>query len=295
MSKYKFIFILLMSSAGLTNLRADGFATLSMGSDARTTGMGLTASALAEGGAAAFWNPAAAGFIKGRNLELSLHRWMNDIQSEFAGLVCGNGRRGFAGYLLFTDMGQLEYRRVPSEQPLGVFSAYEMGIGLGYGQQITGNLYAGFTVKAYYEKIYFYETRGLGADLGLLVLVPYRHIRIAGVLQNIGKTGHFGDESIPLPLTGKLGLLIPIQLWEGQWILTGDFIKEEGFSPAMHLGTEYSWKSIVSVRTGFITGNESIDMAYGFGIIRNRIRLDYSYMPISALGNSHRFSFGYSW
>jgi hypothetical protein len=295
MRRYQCVFILFILSACLAGLRADGFATLSLGSDARTTGMGLTASALAEGGAVAFWNPAAVGFIDGRHLELSLHRWMNDIQSEFVGLAYGNSRRGFAGYLLFTDIGQLEHRRVPSEQPIGLFGAYEMSFGLSYGRQIISNLYAGISVKAFYEKIYFYETRGLGADIGVLYLVPYYHVRVAGVLQNIGKTGHFSGESIPLPLTGKLGLLIPIHVWEGQWILTGDWIKERAFSHSLHLGTEYCWRSLISIRSGIMTGNESIDMTYGFGIIRNRIRLDYSYMPIPALGNSHRLSFGYSW
>jgi hypothetical protein len=295
MGKVRTVFILFILSALLAGLRADGFATLSLGSDARTTGMGLTASALAEGGSVAFWNPAAVGFIDGSHLELSLHRWMNDIQSEFVGLADGNSRRGFAGYLLFTGMGQLEYRRVPSEQPIGLFSAYEMSLALSYGRQIIANLYAGLSVKAYYEKIYFYETRGLGTDVGVLYLAPFHHIRVAGVLQNLGKTGHFAEESIPLPLTGKLGLLIPIHLWQGEWILTGDWIKERGFSPSLHLGTEYCWRSLVSIRSGIMTGNESIDMTYGFGIIRNRVRLDYSYMPIAALGNSHRFSFGYSW
>ncbi|MBN2105065.1 hypothetical protein JW835_13570 [bacterium] len=287
------IFIALLFT--VAQLSASGFATLKMGSDAKTGGMGMAATALAGDGSATFYNPASAGMVRGHDLVLSLHQWMDDLQSEFAGLVIGSGNQGVGLYVLFTEIGQLEHRLVPSETPLGTFSAHEMCIALSYGRRIASNLRIGLSFKGYYEKIFIDDTWGLGGDIGILYDIPFYSLRIGGVLQNMGDTGRFNHQSIPLPLTGRLGFFLPVSLYGGSWIITLDGVKEEGFPVHVHTGTEYCWRKTIALRLGMQTGYETRSISGGFGIIYHRFRLDYSLMPLSMLGDSHRLSLGISW
>ncbi|MFC1569580.1 hypothetical protein ACFL4L_05050, partial [bacterium] len=239
--------------------------------------------------------PASAGVIQQRAFVLSLHRWMDDIQSEFLGFASGNGKQGVGFFILFTEIGKLEHRTIPSEAPLGLFSAHEMSLGFTYARLIAPDLYLGLAVKGYYEKIFVEDTWGLGGDLGILYDTHFYGVRIGGVLQNMGKTGRLQDESIPLPLTGKLGLLKSFNLYGGDWLVTMDCVKEEGFPLHYHAGAEYCWHSAIALRLGLQTGYETRDITGGIGIIRNQLRFDYSYMPMSVMGDSHRLSFGVSW
>jgi hypothetical protein len=286
------LFILICTAASLF---ADGFSSLKMGSDARTTALGLAGTALAEGAAAPFWNPASAALTGRRNVNFSLHRWLDDVQSEFAGISAGNGNQGIGFHLLFTEIGSIEYRRQPSDTPYGTFSAHELKLGLAYARRIMPRLYAGLSVNGYYEKLFSEDAWGLGGDFGLLYRTPWRDLKLAAVIQNMGKTGRFRDESIPLPLTGRAGLLLPFTLLEGEWNAVCDAVKEEGFPVHLHSGIEYGWHSLVAFRIGIMTGYESRDVTCGLGFTRGSTRLDYSYMPMPSLGNSHRFSFGFTW
>jgi len=288
--------VILLLLFGIDCLTAGGFATLKMGGDARSAGMGMAATAVAEHGSAPFYNPASTSMVHGRDLVLSLHHWMDDIQSEFVGLVSGDGKAGVGLYALFTEIGQLEHRlSYPSEKPLGTFSFHEMCLAFSYGRQITMNLRMGLSIKSYYEKIYIDDTWGMGGDLGVLYTTPFYHIQIGGALQNIGKTGRLHNESIPLPLTGRVGILLPVSIYDGNWIITTDGVKEEGFPFHIHTGTEYSWRGVIALRLGFQSGYDTRHMTGGLGVMHRRLRLDYSLMPLSSLGDSHRFSLGISW
>jgi len=276
-------------------LFASGFATLKMGSDARSAGMGMAATAMGAGGAAPFWNPASAGIIQGQDVVLSLHRWMDDIQSEFLGYAAGNGKHGAGLYVLFTEVGNLEYRTVPSNEPLGYFSAHEMVVGATYARKITPNLTLGLAVKGYYEKIFTDDTWGLGGDLGFLYETSIYDIRVGGVVQNIGQTGRLEHDSVPLPLTGKLGVIKPFSMTGGEWLATMDLVREKDFPTHIHAGAEYCWHALIALRAGFQSGYDTRDITGGIGIIHHQFRFDYNYMPMSVLGDSHRLSLGISW
>lgn len=292
MNKHSIQIVLGFCLAG--QLFASGFATLQMGSDARTTGLGLAATALAEGGSAPFWNPASTGMITGKMLELSLHQWMDDLQSEFAGIVFGNGKQGVGFYLLFTEIDQIEHRIIPSESPLGTFSAHELILGLTYGREIMEDLYLGMAIKGYSQKIYLEDASGLGGDIGLLYNTPFYGIRFGAVLQNLGKTGKMKNESIELPLTGKSGVVLPVKMDHQQLLFSCDGVWTE-YAFHLHAGTEYLWHSMMAVQLGVQTAYDNQDITGGIGIYPGKIRLNYSYMPMSVLGKSHRFSFGFSW
>ncbi|MBN1779525.1 hypothetical protein JW948_00175 [bacterium] len=291
----KFKSVSLLFFIGSACLLAGGFSTLKMGSDARTSGMGLSGTALLNGASSSYWNPAMAAGIQGRDVTLSVHKWMDDIQSEFVGVVAGNGIQGAGFYLLFTEIPGLEHRLIASETPLGSFSSYEMCAGLTYARKVVETIRIGFSVKTYYDKIFTDDTWGLGGDLGVFWQMPLWHLQMGGVLQNFGSTGRLNRETVPLPLTGKLGWLLPLESFGGQWLLQADAVKEEGFPFHIHSGAELTWHSVLSIRGGYQTGYDIRDITAGAGLLLGNLRLDYAYMPMTSLGDSHRLSMGLNW
>jgi hypothetical protein len=276
-------------------LHAGGFATLKMGPDARSAAMGLTGVAVVNGSISQFWNPALSSEIQGKDFSFTLHQWMHDVHSEFIGFGAGNGRQGYGVYVLYTEMGDMKHYLVPADQPLGTFSAQELGLGISYGSMITRNFRAGLSIRGYYEKMYFADTWGLGGDIGLIWEIPWYHVKMAGAVQNIGKTGRFQSERIPLPITLRLGLAWTFSAPGGECLMTTEGVREKGFSEHLHSGIEYTWQSRLSLRMGYQTGYETRDISGGMGILWNRVRLDYAYMPMNAIGDSHRLTLSLGW
>ena len=252
--------------------------------------------ALADDASGGFWNPAGLASMSGRDAVLSLHRWIDDVRSEFLAFGWETNHGGYGVHVLYTDMGELEHRLAPSPTPLATFSAHEFIMGISFGRTIHRRLSVGLTAKLLYEKIYIEEACGVAADFGFLWDVFADGLRIAGVVQNIGKTNPLQTEDIRLPFTARLGVAYPLSLLGGRWWLVLDGVKERDFPFHLHGGGEYGWRERLFLRCGYQTGYETRDFTGGLGVTWGRYRLDYSYMPLgSGLGDSHRLTVGIHW
>ena len=273
-----------------------GFPTLKLGAEARSGGMGMAFTALAEDGAAAYWNPAGLTRLDRKDIQLSVHRWVEGVHSEFLSFGWGNGTWGFGMHALFTEVGDIEYRSVPSPTPLTTFSANEFIIGFSLARVIQETISIGFTVKMLYEKIFIDEALGIAADFGVQWELWEEGLRVGGVVQNIGRTGKLVEETIELPMTLKAGLAYPLVF--GQSRITGvvDVVKEKDFPAHVHGGIEAGYKGLLFVRGGYQTGYDIRSFTGGLGFAWKNYRLDYSYMPIDGgFGDSHRLSVGIRW
>jgi len=258
--------------------------------------MGMAFTALADDGSAGFWNPAGLASLQRKDMLLSFHRWIEDVRDEFLAFGWGGPHEGMGIHVLYTDMGEFEQRIVPSPTPMATFSAHELIFGVSYARTVFNRFDVGMTIKLLYEKIYIEEAWGVGVDLGFLWHVWSDGLRIGGVLQNLGKTNALYREDISLPLTVRLGLAYPLNIFGGQWIFVADGIKERGFPYHLHGGVEYGWRGRVFIRCGYQTGYEARDITGGIGVAWDKYRVDYSYMPLgSGLGDSHRFTVGIGW
>jgi hypothetical protein len=270
-----------------------GFSSLKLGVDARSGGLGMAYTALSTDGSAGYWNPAGLAAISGQDLILSHLRWIQDVNSSFVGFGWSKGKSGFGCHILYTEIPGIEQRTVPSPEPLSIFSAYELAAGLSYGRQIRPNMRMGLTLKFLYEKIYIEEAVGFAGDLGLQWDVTDFGLRLGAVIQNIGKSNKLRDESIPLPLLGKIGASIPLSGLGGQWIFATDAVYEKGDIFHLFGGCEYVWRQVFSFRLGYQTGYDSRNITGGIGFVWKKYRLDYHFMPLTGgLGDSHQLSVG---
>ena len=283
-------------SIGITQGFCQGFPTLKLGGGSRAGAMGMAYTALSDDGSAGFWNPAGLSFLRQRDVLLSIHRWIEDVNSEFVCFGWGNQNSGMGIHLLYTEVGGIEHRIVPSPTPLAVFSVHEVIGGISYARKVHERLSIGLTLKMLYEKIFVDEAWGIAGDLGFLWKVWDEGLRIGGVLQNVGRTGRLQEEEISLPVTGRIGMAFPVQILRGRWIFVVDGVKERGSRFHIHGGGEYGWNGVLYFRCGYQAGYEIRGVTGGVGVVWRGYRLDYSYMPLrGGLGDSHRLTVGIGW
>jgi len=290
---FVFLFVLVLS---LSSSWGGSFPTLKLGSTARSEALGMAYVAVADDASGGFWNPAGLASMRGGDAVLSLHRWIQDVRGEFLAFGWETHHGGYGVHVLYTDMGELEHRLTPSPTPLATFSAHEFVMGISFGRTIYNRLSVGLTAKLLYEKVYIEEAWGVAADFGFLWDVFADGLRIAGVVQNIGKTNPLQTEDIRLPFTVRLGVAYPLSLLGGRWWFVLDGVKERDFPFHLHGGVEYGWRERLFLRCGYQTGYETRDFTGGLGVTWGRYRLDYSYMPLGmGLGDSHRLTVGIHW
>jgi len=268
-----------------------GFTTLQIGGNARASALGMAYTALADDGSGAFWNPAGLMFLDKTECLFSLHRWIQGVQSGFLGFGWKGKHAGIGMYLLYTEVGGMEYRLVASPTPISLFSSSEIVGGLSYARTLGRRWSFGLTVKLYYEKIFLDEAVGVGGDIGFLWEMREEGLRIGGVLQNMGGTGRLRNEKIPLPFTGKVGFAFPFCFLGEHWMLAVDGMKEIDLPFHVHGGVEYGWLDRLFLRCGYQTGYATRTLTGGIGLHMGWVRLDYSYMPFrKGLGDAHQLS-----
>jgi hypothetical protein len=278
--------------AAAFQLHGAGFPSLKLGADARYAALGNAGAAWTDDASAGFRNPSLTVCTPVKEMDFSIHRWIQGAKSGFFGFAFKGNRSGGGFHLLYTEVGDIEYRpSSPSPEPVGTFTAYELTAGITGAHALTSNLSVGVNLKIYYEKIFIDEAAGMGGDVGVSLRLFHDGLRIGAVVQNIGKTGRLAAESIELPLTGRIGIAVPVRLPVGKWLILADGVKEKDTPFHLQGGVEYAWKNALFLRTGYQTGYETQDWSGGIGFALSKYRLDYSYMPLrKGLGESHRFS-----
>jgi len=273
---------------------ANGFPFLQLGVGARPGGMGLAYTAMSGDALAGYWNPAGLVMIKQNDITLSIHKWIQDVDSYSFSYGWGNNRHGLGMHILYTEIAGIEQRTGPSPEPLSVFSAHDLIFGISYGKRFNKNLSWGITLKCLYKKIWIDDASGFAADFG--VQYNIQKIRLGGVVQNIGKTNKLRNESLSLPTTVKVGAAVPVKLLKSNWIVVIDGVHEIGEEFYCHSGVEWAMKDQLALRGGLQVGYEDIRFTGGIGILWKIYRINYSIMPsVNGLGHSYRFSIGINW
>jgi hypothetical protein len=166
-------FLLILSFEGTAQVKnkvgTSGFQFLKMGVGARETALGESATALAEGPAAIYWN--VAGLTNSKKVSaLFFHNpWIATIQHSYIAIsvpVSENNAVGVALTLL--SMDDMEETTIENPQGTGRrFGAGDIAISLSYAQKISDRLGAGISVKYINEYIWDLVTDGWALDIGL--------------------------------------------------------------------------------------------------------------------------------
>jgi len=266
---------------------SQGFLSLTLGADSRTAALGMAGTVLNEYGSTGYWNPAGLSFINGRYLQFTHHSWIQGVRSNFLGFDQGGGKNSFGFHVLFTEVGGIEQRSVPSPEPEALFSLYELVFGASYSRKVKNNVSLGITVKGLAEKIHIEQVFGVALDLGLQYECIKDKLRLGTVVKNIGRTGKLEKERIELPACLQLGVCYTDMFMGVRYRLLLDGIIEKK-DIHIHSGGEIVLHDIFYIRAGYQEGYEVKGITAGIGIVWNSIGIDYGYMPVKqGLGDSH--------
>jgi hypothetical protein len=289
------LLVLFSVNQSLSQGGGTGLAFLKVGVGGRAGGLGGAYTAVADEASATFWNPAGLSLVNRSQLSFSHTEWIQDISSEFLAFAfpAFKGAIGLSFYS--NNVGGIQRREIPSEEPLGTVEAHDIAFGVSYGHNFSSRLKGGITVKYLYEKIFIESASGFAVDLGLNFQPFDNRFRLAFVAQNFGSMGTLMDESIKLPKTIRIGVAYPIAVESlgGVILLAADAVKVFETDFRANFGTEILVKQKIAVRFGYQTGFDNKGLGGGFGLNFNRYHLDYGFIPFdSNLGDTHRISFG---
>jgi hypothetical protein len=218
------------------------------------------------------------------------------------------GERGTLGFgLTALTMDEMELYEGPGD-PVGHFSAFDMAFHLAWGGSfgfLPEGLHLGMGTKWIYSRLHEDSARGLLFDAGALLETKIPGLTFAGVLQHFGQAMKYREETFSAPLTMKAGLAWrPPMILDGSALLAydlllvgdGDISSDDAIGEAKamntrhHLGFEFDYQQIASLRVGYKYGYESQGLTAGGTIHWGRYYLDYAFMNLlNDLGNSHHF------
>jgi hypothetical protein len=265
-------------------LWAAGFTSLQTGPDARGAAMGFTGVSSSRGATALYWNPALLTGSHSPEAALSINRWIQGVQTGAFGFA----RSGFGLSLHYSQVGDIEHRITPSEEPLGTFSSTDAIIGVAYARPISSTLSFGVKLNGYYEKIYLDEATGIGCDLGFVWLSPVPNLRTGAAIQHVGGTGRLRDSALELPVTLRVGADYAIPGPGGTWEAAAEIVQIRDADLHFHVGLEWTGSELIALRAGYQSGYETRGLTAGVGFQFQRIQISYGYIPFqSGLGDAH--------
>ncbi len=282
------------SLAQTGNAGASGLAFLKLGVGARAGGLGGAFSAVSDDATATFWNPAGLTYSNRAQVAFTHTEWVEDIANEFLAFTFP-ALRGNVGLSLYANnVGGIERRINPSDEPIGSVDANDIALGLSYAASISSSLRAGLTVKYLYEKIFIESAAGYAFDLGFIFQPLTYPLKLAVVAQNFGSMNKLRAQTINLPKTVRMGVsyLLPLDTIGGTILLAADAVKVVETDFRGSFGAELQFNDRLRVRLGYQTGLAQQDFGGGLGLKINRYYLDYGFIPFdSNFGDTHRFSF----
>jgi hypothetical protein len=271
-----------------------GFLFLRLGNGARAGAMGEAFTAVADDATGISYNPGGMAGADGVDLNVTHSEWLLDMRFEQVSVV--NEMLGGAVGFNFTGVyyGAMDrYSDYPALVPDGTFSPYDLACAAGYARDVLPNLAAGVTAKLIYEKIDFESATGWAVDVGIIHQSMIKGLTLGASMLNFGPKAKFVQEKFypPFQLRGGAAYRYDAAWLQGDVIVATDAVFPNDGDAKLHLGMEYTYRRLLSVRAGYKSNYEMQGATLGFGVVYRTLRFDYAYMPIDdVFGDVHRFS-----
>jgi hypothetical protein len=279
--------------------------------DARPVGMGGAYVAVASGADSLLWNPAGLNQLRDWQLGLGQLNYIQGTTDDYLQLarpIYGLGAWGLGA--TYFDSGTQQYYDLAGNN-MGSFSDWDFSAQVALAVQLPDDLSLGLTYKILRESYGYQNGMGSAFDLGLQWRNLLPSLDLGFTADNLGTPMALGSTYNPLPETLKLGLALHL----GPNVLLA---ADEDFEPwtapnsntfwnqsinLVHVGAEATlpvggWA--VTGRAGYIFGPAQMDqggltgLSVGGGVTLGSWQVDYAWVPMGDLGQTHRLSLTYS-
>jgi hypothetical protein len=289
--------VAVVSRAGDKGTTAAGF--LKEGAGARAAGMGEAYSALVDEAGAIYWNPAALATLRRPSVTLMHSASVASMSYEFAAYGQKLGDKGGFGLGVQRQSAGSLGGRDESGFETGGFSPVDTAFLAGAARRL-GPVSLGASAKLVQSKI-VKSASTAAADLG--VLWPGTaggKWSAALTATNLGGKLRYEKDSEQLPSAWRAGIGYRPS---GSWALGLDAVVPNDNGGYLAAGAEWIAASndrySLAIRAGYngrSSGNEggSEGFAAGLGFGFRGVGVDYAFVPMGDLGQSHRISLSYS-
>jgi hypothetical protein len=298
-----------------TKLAQTGFNFLSVSSDARSSGIGGAVNSFSGFAGAMSYNPASMAEMPTLlSANFSMTKWIADINYLSASVILSpaSGDYGTVGLSVQTvDYGDVEGTMIDRNNPIGYFDTgiinpTALAVGLGYSKMISKQFGLGARIKYAYQSLgestFFDNTTAdvttkknkadaIAYDFGTIYKTGIKSIAFGMSVTNFSKEIKFESEGFQLPLLFTFGVsanlfdLINLPQSNQGLLIAVDWTHPRSHPEQIKIGAEYKFMNLLSLRGGYVGGNDENKFTYGVGISSFGFVIDYSYTPFGVFGN----------
>jgi len=324
------VFLMIDNYYAQTKLAQTGLKFLSVGADARASALGDAITSIEGNSSAMFYNPAGMARLNGSvDATFNMTQWIADINymHASAAFAPSDGQYGVFGVSIASvDYG--EFNRTIRDGgeagylDIGTYSPTAMALGVGYAKALSDKFSVGGNVRYVYqdlsdghivgltdvEGVYKEESFDINVfafDFGVLYKTGFKSLNFGMSLRNFSQEIEYIEESFQLPLTFKIGLsmnlfdLTDLPSDEHSFNFSIDADHPRDFKEQVHIGGEYTFYNILSLRLGYTspTDEQGINAGVGLkhGLAGINLGVDYAYLDFGVFENVHRFSINISY
>ena len=304
MGKMKILSVIALTVLIASTINAQTYDFLRLDTSPRAAALAGSYVATADDPDIIFYNPAGINLLQGTPVSFSFVKYLMDINAaSFSASANINGIGRFGTAVDYINYGTFT-RADENGNDLGTFSAGEMAILVGYGNQLDQNFYYGANIKFIFSSIAGISSSGIAADLGLFYTIPDQKWNFGfSVLNAGGQIKSYYSTKEDLPLDVRLGFSkelakVPIRFfWSFNQIndsqnsilehfkqitFGGEF--KIGQSLRLRIGYDNTKRNDLQIGTN--AGLTGIDV--GFGVQIKNYNVDYSFSSMGSIGALHR-------
>jgi hypothetical protein len=264
---------------------------------ARAIGMGEAYTAIADDANAIYYNVAGLSRMEKKGAEYMFSKYVEETSYHWIAFAMPISETiGSAGIgIQYFTAGDIDKTNI-SAAKTGTFNPTDLAINLAYSRRLM-DLPVGLNLKIVNSKIEDSATT-FAVDLGAQhdKLMDGK-LMLGFAVQNLGGSLKFENESDKLPLLIRLGSGYKVM---DNWTAALDVVFPEDNSPTLSLGTDYKYMiqedMSLAGRVGYNSRGRKVDgfngVTVGFGFGFQMVSLDYAWMPLGDLGQTHRISVG---
>ncbi len=303
------------SPAGYKKIAQTGFQFLSVNSDGQAAALSGAVISLELKSSSLFFNPAGMANMPGfLDLSVSDNLFIADIHHNTVSLALRpfSGRYGVVGFSVqYVDYGDIQGTIVSPGSDAGyaktnILTPSARAFGLGYAKALSDRFAVGGQVKYVTQDLswsYVPVSAEVDADTGKVTnkLSPLafdfgtqfktgiKSLAFGMTIRNFSQEIKYAREGFQLPLILTMGIsmnlmdVLPATSMKQSLMLSVDASHDRSHTSksAEHLmiGLDYRLMDMLSVRGGYVSGEDLNNFSFGLGVTRLGVSFDYSYTP----------------
>lgn len=309
--KIAFLLIPLILSSLSCLGQSTGFDMLTIGPNTEALGVNEATTAMLLGASDIYVNPANLVLEPSSNLRADYALWIAGLNYTHLATNFKKQNRALAFGVLASEADDFELRSRPGPSE-GSFSISYLSLSAAYALKIK-NISAGISGHYLREEIYLYNASGYAMNAGISSHWLGRKLFISAAVQNLGKMDVLNVEETTLPTQFRTGFsadLFTLSTGHNEGFpiavrLASDFVlplqKSSGTTSAefsndafLNVGLSLKAAELITLRSGYKSGNTERPLSFGLGLSLNHIKADYALIPFkTGFGTVHSIGLSY--